>query len=128
MLAIRSCKASKRRRVEAHTLDGVGLGELREVRHEVLGQVVPCLALLHAKVDVCARQLINVKLKQRVSSHLAPDARVVRVKHGIVPCVSSFVSFTAIRDGAQHPTSWAGAHTRHLPPSRTLSSPHLFRV
>ena len=43
-------------------LDGVGLGQLSEIRDKVAGQRVPRLAVWHAKVYVGAGELIDVKL------------------------------------------------------------------
>lgn len=48
------------------TLDGVGLGELGEVHDELLGEGVPFLAVVHPEVDVCAGELVYVKLKASV--------------------------------------------------------------
>lgn len=50
-------------RGEELTLYRVGLGELGEVHEEVLWEVIPLLAFLHAEVDVRARQLVDVELQ-----------------------------------------------------------------
>ena len=44
------------------TLDRVGLGQLAEVGEELFGDVVPCLALTQAEVDVGAGKLVYVEL------------------------------------------------------------------
>jgi hypothetical protein len=43
-------------------LDGVGLGQLGQVGQQVLRDVLPCLALAQAQVNVCAGQLVDVEL------------------------------------------------------------------
>jgi hypothetical protein len=47
-------RVSQRRRgiPAAPTLDRVGLGQLGQVGEQVLGDVVPCLALAQAQVDM----------------------------------------------------------------------------
>ena len=44
-------------------LDRVGLGQLGEVLEQVLGDVVPCVALPQSEVDMCAGQFVYVKLE-----------------------------------------------------------------
>jgi len=44
------------------TLDRVGLGQLAEVGQELLGNVVPRLAITQAEVDVSAGELVYVEL------------------------------------------------------------------
>lgn len=59
------------------TFDGVGLGELGEVHDELLGEGVPFLVVAHPQVDVCAGELIDVKLS-RPSAHAESKVRFVR--------------------------------------------------
>ena len=47
------------------TLDGVGLGQLAEIGHEVFGNVIPCPTLREAKVDMCTGQFVYVELEPK---------------------------------------------------------------
>ena len=47
-----------------NTLYRVGFGQLGEVHDEILRNLVPCLALGETEVDVCAGELVDVKLVQ----------------------------------------------------------------
>lgn len=42
-------------------LDGIRLGQLRQVREEMVGEGVPRLAVVHAEVDVRAGELVDVE-------------------------------------------------------------------
>lgn len=46
------------------TLDRIGLGQLGEVHDEIFREGVPCLAFLHAEVDMRTGEFIRVELRR----------------------------------------------------------------
>jgi hypothetical protein len=65
------------------TLDRVGLGQLGQVGQQVLGDVVPGLALAQAQVDVSARELVDVKLAEMSATSASTEPRVARTLRGV---------------------------------------------
>lgn len=53
-----------------HTFDGVRLGQLRALLHQLLGQGVPCLLGREAQVDVRGGEVVGVELSARTFSFL----------------------------------------------------------
>lgn len=47
------------------TFNGVGFSELRAVFHQCRRKVIPFLARLQPKVDMCAREVVGVELRTR---------------------------------------------------------------
>lgn len=52
-------------RVGWHTFDGIRLGQLRALLHQLLGQGVPCLLGREAQVDVRGGEVVGVELSAR---------------------------------------------------------------
>ncbi len=82
LLQVRPGRVDDRHVVLLVALDRVGLGQLRQVREQVLRDRVPRLALAQPQVDVRARQLVHVKLEREKRCTVFPtDMRTFFLNH-----------------------------------------------
>lgn len=107
------------RGIAEHTLDGVCLCQLREVGDEVFRQSIPFLALLHAKVDVSARELVDMKLRESASETKQSAELGKNTNPEVTPAISPVPSVRRCA-GLR-----LGLRTICLPPSRIVSGLHL---